>query len=502
MRPLTPIHHPPPADALHVGAAPSGADELTVESLDLEGRGVARDSQGKVVFVEGALPFERVTARIHRRKAAWEQGVVETILRESASRVQPRCPHFGLHAGACGGCKMQHLDASAQVAIKQRVLEDALWHVGRVRANVSMRPLEGLTWGYRDRARLSVRHVVKKGAVLVGFHERKSSYIADMTRCPILAPRVERLLLPLRELVMGMDGRDRLPQIEVAVGDPTVVLVLRHLEPLSADDRRRLTDFAQEHDIDWWLQPKGPDTAAPMDPASARPLVYRLAEFGVTMAFRPTDFTQVNHRVNAVMVSRALGLLNLQPHERAIDWFCGLGNFTLPMAQRCASVLGVEGSEALVARARDNAMVHGLDASTRFEACNLFDVEPAALQAWPSADAWLIDPPREGALALVKALAAMRTGEVPGLADAPWTAPSRIVYVSCNPATLARDAGMLVHQAGYRLEAAGVVNMFAHTAHVESMALFVRGEVPERRLDDQALAGDADVDGMDLKAPT
>lgn len=481
MHPVTRVDRSVSADALQGASYPSGDDVLTVESLDLEGRGVARDVEGKVVFIEGALPFEQVTARVHRRKAAWEQGVVTSVVRESASRVTPRCPHFGLHAGACGGCKMQHLDASAQVAIKQRVLEDALWHVGRVRADVAMRPLEGLAWGYRDRARLSVRHVIKKGTVLVGFHERKSSFIADMKHCPILAPKVERLLVPLRDLVMGMDGRDRLPQIEVAVGDKTVVLVLRHLEPLSAGDRQRLTDFSCLHDVDWWLQPKGPETAAPLDPATARPLAYRLPEFNVTMKFRPTDFTQVNHRVNQVMVSRALRLLNLQPHEQAIDWFCGLGNFTLPMAQRCRAILGVEGSEALVARARDNALENGLDAGASFEACNLFEIDPAWLRAKPSADAWLVDPPREGALSLVKALVGLREDEGLQPTPGPWQAPSRIVYVSCNPATLARDAGLLVHHGGYRLAAAGVINMFAHTAHVESMALFVREAMPDRQ---------------------
>ena len=445
---------------------------LLVESMDLDGQGVAHDADGKVVFIEGALPTERVQVNVHRRKGQWEQGVVTVIERESVSRVRPRCPHFGLHAGACGGCKMQHLDAAAQVAIKQRALEDTLWHVGKVRPETVLRPIEGLAWGYRDRARLSVRHVIKKGTVLVGFHERKSSYVADMTTCAILAPHVSALLEPLRDLLMGMDARDRLPQIELAVGGDITVLVLRNLEPVGDADRARLRAFAQRHSVQWWLQPKGPDTAEPMDPAD-RPLRYRLPEFDLDIHFRPTDFTQVNHRVNAVLVKRALQLLAPQSHETVIDWFCGLGNFTLPLAMASRHVLGLEGSETLVSRARDNAARNGLAAKARFEATDLFEVGPAALAAWPEAQAWLVDPPREGAVALIKALTTLRQQH-----EAPWQGPERIVYVSCNPATLARDAGLLVHQAGYRLAAAGVVNMFAHTAHVESIAHFVRGAVP------------------------
>ncbi len=440
--------------------------------MDLDGQGVAHNAEGKVVFIEGALPTERVQVQVHRRKGQWEQGVVTAIEHDSASRVRPRCPHFGLHAGACGGCKMQHLDAAAQVAVKQRALEDSLWHVGKVRPENVFRAIEGLVWGYRDRARLSVRYVVKKGTVLVGFHERKSSYVADMRSCAILAPHVSALLEPLRALVMGMQSRDRLPQIELAVGGETTVLVLRNLEPIGDDDRALLRAFAQQHRVQWWLQPKGPDTAEPMDPGGA-PLRYGLPEYGIDIHFRPTDFTQVNHRVNAVLVKRALQLLAPQPHETVIDWFCGLGNFTLPLATQCQQVLGLEGSETLVARARDNAALNGLTGKTRFEACNLFDVNAPALAAWPESQAWLIDPPREGAMALVKALAALRQDDA-----VRWQGPERIVYVSCNPATLARDAGLLMHVAGYRLVGAGVVNMFSHTAHVESIAHFVRGAVP------------------------
>jgi 23S rRNA (uracil1939-C5)-methyltransferase len=309
----------------------------------------------------------------------------------------------------------------------------------------------------------------------VGFHERKSSYVADMRRCEILPPHVSALLEPLRELIAAMHSRDRLPQIEVAVGDAVdhsvTALVLRHLEPLDEHDLARLRDFAREHRIQWWLQPKGPDSVHLLDPAEV-PLAYRLPEFGIEMPFRPTDFTQVNHHINRVLVGRAVRLLDVQPHERVIDWFCGLGNFTLPLARQAREVLGIEGSETLVQRSRENARHNGLDGRARFEARNLFEFEVADLARYGSAQKWLIDPPREGALALSKALAEWH--QCPQSAP-DFQPPQRIVYVSCNPATLARDAGLLVHQAGYRCAAAGVVNMFPHTAHVESVAVFERG---------------------------
>jgi len=447
---------------------------LDVESLDLEAQGVAHDAEGKVVFIEGALPGERVQVQTTRRKAAWEQGVVSAIARESAQRVRPGCEHFGLHAGACGGCKMQHLHVGAQVAIKQRVVEDNLAHLGKVKPERVMRPIEGPTWGYRYRARLSVRHVVKKGTVLVGFHERKSSYIADMRSCQILPPHVSAMLMPLRDLVASMDGRDRLPQIELAVGESpdglVTALVLRHLEPLTDGDVDRLKAFGREQHVQWWLQPKGPDTVHRLDENDGTPaLAYTLPEYDVVMPFKPTDFTQVNHAINRTLVHRALALLDAQPNERVIDWFCGLGNFTLPIARRAAEVLGIEGSEALVARSRENAELNGLSGKTRFEARNLFELAPADLARYGRADRWLVDPPREGAFALAKAVA----DAVQDPSTAPdWQPPTRIVYVSCNPATLARDAGLLVHQAGYTAVLAGAVNMFPHTAHVESIAVF------------------------------
>ncbi len=450
---------------------------LSVDALDIEAQGVARKPDGKVVFIDGALPTELVSASTIRKKNNWEQANLTAIHRESSQRVRPGCPNFGLHAGACGGCKMQHLHVNSQVAIKQRVLEDNLWHLGKVKAETVLRPIEGPAWGYRDRARLSVRYVHKKGVVLVGFHERKSRYVADMKVCPILPPAVNAMLVPMRDLIGSMDARETCPQIEVACGEGVIALVLRHLEPLSDADRGRLRAFAAAHEgVQWWLQPKGPDTVRLMDEAPQ--LSYSLPDFGIVMPFKPTDFTQVNPHINRVLVARALRLLAVQPGERVIDWFCGLGNFTLPLATQAREVLGIEGSETLVARSRENQKGNSERravlrlpalAPTNFVARNLFEMTPELLTADGTADRWLIDPPREGAFALSKALADLHLQ--PELRGG-WTPPKRIVYVSCNPATLARDAGLLVHQAGYRCTAAGVVNMFPHTAHVESIAVF------------------------------
>lgn len=472
---------PPCADALPEGW-------LEIASMDMDAQGVARRPDGKVVFIDGALPGELVSAQTKRRKNNWEQAELTDIHRPSSQRVRPACPHFGLHTGACGGCKMQHLHISAQVAIKQRVLEDNLWHLGKVKAETILRPIEGPAWGYRYRARMAVRHVVKKGEVLIGFHERKSRYIADMHTCKVLPPQVDAMLLPLRALIASMDARDTCPQIEVACGDGVIALVLRHLEPLSEADLQRLRAFGAEHGVQWWLQPKGPDTVHLLDPEGAAQLAYSLPEFGITMPFKPTDFTQVNPHINQVMVTRALRLLGAQKTDRVIDWFCGLGNFTLPIATQAGQVLGIEGSEALVTRSRENYAKNQAQrqagsalAATEFVARNLFEMTPELLMGDGVADKWLIDPPREGAFALCKALADIHQARI-GAEGAPplpaghenWQPPQRMVYVSCNPATLARDAGLLVHQAGYRCVAAGVVNMFPHTAHVESMAVFER----------------------------
>lgn len=436
---------------------------VVIESLDQEGRGVAH-ADGKVLFIEGALPGERVTYRARRRKPSYEIASLETVLTASAMRTTPQCPHFGV----CGGCALQHLEPSAQVAAKQRLLEADLWHIGKARPQTMLPAIYGPTWGYRHKARLRARYVPGKGGALVGFNEKHSSYVADMTSCAILPPQVSALIVPLRALVGALSIRDRLPQVEVAVGDALTVLVLRIMEPLQPQDEALLRTFADTHRVQFWLQTKGPDTAQPFYPLDAPPLQYRLPEFDLVFPFRPTEFTQVNPHVNQVMVRRAMQLLAPRPGERIADFFCGLGNFTLPIACSGARVAGFEDSQALVARARANAALNGLEDRTAFSEADLFLMTPEALAALGQFDKWLIDPPRDGAIELIKALADAE--------DAAAARPQRIVYVSCNPATLARDAGLLTLKKGYRLAACGVINMFAHTTHVESIALFERVE--------------------------
>lgn len=429
-----------------------------VESLDHEGRGVAH-VDGKTVFIDGALPYERVIYSAYRKKPTFENAETVAVLKESFIRATPRCPHFGV----CGGCSMQHVDFSAQVAIKQRVLEDNLQHIGKVRAESMLPAVAGPAWGYRHRARLSARWVEKKGSVLVGFHEKNSSYIAEMRECAILPPRISGLIMPLRRLIAQLSIRERMPQVEIAVGADLDILVLRNMDPINARDEALLRAFiderAGERPLQFWLQPKGPDSCYPFYPESAPRLTYRLPEFAVEMPYNPTEFTQVNPQINGVMVARALRLLDPQPGERIADMFCGIGNFTLPIARSGATVLGMEGSDALVRRARENAGHNGLDRQVEYRMANLFEVTEESFAALGRFDKMLIDPPRDGAVQLVKAF----TDE---------TAPKRLVYVSCNPATLARDAGILVHLKGYTLKAAGIINMFPHTAHVESIALF------------------------------
>jgi 23S rRNA (uracil1939-C5)-methyltransferase len=445
---------------------PAEVFQVGIESLDQEGRGVGR-RDGKAVFVEGALPGETVHYERRRNKPSYEVGRVVAIESSSVMRAQPRCPHFGLTAGSCGGCSMQHLEARAQVSIKQRVLEDSLWHIGRLRAQRVLRPIAGPTWRYRYRARLSVRNVVKKGGVLVGFHERASSYVADMTTCEILPERVSRVIAPLRSLIGALSLRDRLPQIELAAADRSegelqVVLVLRVLQAPSAEDRELLIAFAHEHQVEFWLQPGGPQTAVPLTDGQPSGLRLDLAEFGVSLGFSPTDFTQVNPRINEVLVSRAVRLLAPTADERIVDFFCGLGNFTLPLATRAAHVIGIEGSASLVERARAAACDNGLAERTTFAEHNLFewsDGDWHRTLEQGGVDKVLIDPPREGALELTRTLAAT------------LSPPRRIVYVSCNPATLARDCAVLVHEGQWQLRAVGIVNMFPHTSHVESVAV-------------------------------
>ena len=427
--------------------------ELLIESLDQEGRGVAR-LEGKAVFVDGALPGETVSISVRKRKASYELAQLVEVHQASPSRVLPQCVHFGV----CGGCSMQHLEVRAQVAVKQRVLEDCLARIGKVRAETLLSPIVGPSWLYRHRARLSVRLVRKKGAVLVGFHERSSSFVAEMGSCLVLPQSVSQAIPQLRELVARLGICERLPQIELAVGEALTVLVLRVLEPPTPADERLLREYAEQSGFQLWLQPGGPDSARPFWPLDAPPLEYALPEYGVRIGFRPTDFTQVNHAMNRMLVRRAMRLLDPRPGERIADFFCGLGNFSLPIARSGASVLGVESNAGVVLRAEQNARMNGLAEHCRFEAADLF--EPGAGARYGSCDKILIDPPREGAVELVKSL----------------EAPRRIVYVSCDPATLARDASVLVHTQGYRLVTAGVANMFPHTSHVESIALFERGQ--------------------------
>jgi 23S rRNA (uracil1939-C5)-methyltransferase len=445
-----------------VPAASVIAPILEVESLDMEARGVGRTvnedgTPGKVIFVEGALPGERVTYLSYRRKPSFEQAEVVDVLRESVIRTKPQCQFFG----TCGGCSMQHLDVRAQIAVKQRVLEDNLAHLAKLRPETVYRPIHGPSWGYRYRARLTVRYVAKKGGVLVGFHERKSSFIADMTSCEVLPPHVSAMLVPLRRLVEGLSIRERMPQIELAVGSTVTALVLRILEPINAADEQLLREFADAHNVQFWLQPQGPDSVTPFYPLDAR-LDYTLPEYNIRMPFKPTDFTQVNHQINRVLVGRALRLLAPSRTDRVLDLFCGIGNFTLPLARISKEVVGIEGSEVLTTRALANAGENGVAHHTSFACRNLFEVTADDMRALGH-----FDPPREGALAVSKALA-----EIAQSGNGPL--PKRIVYVSCNPSTLARDAGLLVHEAGYRLKGAGVVNMFPHTSHVESIALFER----------------------------
>lgn len=428
----------------------------TIHSLDNEGRGITRSAEGKAVFVEGALPGEEVDYTVVRKKKTYEQAQIRQIVRASAQRVTPKCAFFE----KCGGCSMQHLDSNAQAAVKQRVLENALWHIARLKPGIIYPAIVGAPWGYRYRARIGVRYVPSKGGVLVGFHEKRSSYIADMTSCQILPPHISDMLLPLRELIDGLSVRERLPQIEIAIGDTETVLVFRNLVDVEPADIARLRSFAETHAIQVWLQPSGPASAYRVHPESAPALTYSMPEFGVTMTFRPNDFTQVNVPINRVLMRRSMHLLDPQPGERIADLFCGLGNFSLPIARSGATVIGIEGSDALVARAGENARANGLAERTEFYAANLFEATEDSIAALGKLDKLLIDPPRDGAMAVVRALGP--------------DAPRRIVYVSCNPASLARDAAVLVYEKGYLLKGAGIANMFPQTSHVESIALFER----------------------------
>lgn len=433
-----------------------------IESLDQEGRGVTH-VEGKTIFVDGALPNEKVTFQSIRVKPSYEVANVVEVIKQSNQRVTPKCPHFGL----CGGCKLQHLDFAAQVAAKQRLLENDLWHIGKVKAENMLPPLYGPTWGYRHKARLSVKYVDKKQRVLVGFNEKATRYVADMNSCEVLVPEVSALIEPLQVMILQLSIRDKLPQIELAVGEatevdgaPVIVLILRIMDALSADDEALLKGFADTHAVQIWTQTKGPDTIKPFYPLQAPALKYSLPEFDLSYPFKPNEFTQVNPQINRVMIRRAMQLLAPQQHEKIADFFCGIGNFTLPIARSGAQVLGLEGLANLVERANESAALNQIS-NTQFGVADLFKMTPETLTALGRFDKWLVDPPRDGAFELVKALDETNS-------------PKSIVYVSCNPATLARDAGILVNEKGYTLSAAGVINMFPHTAHVESIALFTR----------------------------
>ncbi len=441
-----------------VRMAPVACGPVEVTAMAHDGRGIGQ-LDGKRLFIHGALPGETVRVLANRRTRAYDEGEVSEILSASPDRVIPRCAAYA----RCGGCSLQHMDPQAQILAKQQVLLDNLKHIGRVQPERVLPPLTGPVWGYRRKARLAVRRVRVKDRVLVGFRERRSAFIAETDRCEVLDERVGARLGLLAELIAGLSIVDSLPQIEVAVTDALSVLVLRVMAEPSAADLERLRAFGTAHRLQFWLQSKGPDSARPIPGAwaSDQALAYRLPEDGLEMDFRPHDFTQVNEVMNQRMVTQAMALLAPEPADRLLDLFCGLGNFTLPMARRAREVVGVEGDADLVARARANADRHDLP-QARFLVADLHD--PAALAPPPWGDerfdGVLLDPPRSGARAVLGAVMA--------------TGARRVVYVSCHPATLARDAADLVHGYGLKLTAAGVMDMFPHTGHVESVALFER----------------------------
>ena len=427
---------------------------LDIESVDLDGQGVAR-SDGKVLFVENALPGERVLARVTKHGARFDRAQTIEVIRASAGRVHPRCAYFGI----CGGCSMQHMDADTQLAIKQRVLEDQLWHLARVKPKTMLAAISGPAWNYRHRARLSVRDVQKKGEVLVGFHEKGSSYVAQMDSCEVLSRQASELIPKLKRLVESLSIRQRVPQIEVAQGGKVLALVFRVLQSPSDEDVQRFMSFAEAHSIEVWLQVKGPDSIQLLYPNRSN-LSYGLSDFNLHYPFLPTDFTQVNHQVNEVLVRKAVRLLNIQPDDQVLDLFCGLGNFSLALARSAARVVGIESSESLIRRAKLAAQAQGLCGRADFEVANLFDINGEQWERFQGFKKMLVDPPREGAQRICELIASQALK------------PDIVVYVSCNPATLARDVAILVHQGGFELEAAGVANMFPQTSHVESVAVF------------------------------
>jgi len=430
-----------------------------VADLTHEGEGVVRASSmsegGKTVFIAGALPGERVSfRRVSFHKSHDEAELIE-VLEPSPRRVTPRCAHFGV----CGGCALQHLDPAAQLEAKQKELAQNLERIGQVTPDEWLPPLLGPVWGYRRRARLSSRYVTKKGRSLVGFREKQGKYVADVTRCEVLSEPVASLVGTLGELLTGMQRRESIPQIEVSLSDGERVLVLRVLDPLPESDLDKLRAFEREHGLRVLLQPGGLDTVAPLTPGPVD-LHYRLDDFGLRLDFGPTDFVQVNAAINSAMVARAIELLEVGPGDRVLDLYCGLGNFTLPLARKARSVVGVEGEAGLIERARANARRNGIENAT-FQVADL-SVEPDRTIPWLRGgfDKVLLDPPRVGAREVLSAVAHL--------------APHRVVYISCHTGSLARDLGLLTQTHGFRLRAAGVLDMFPHTNHVESMAVLER----------------------------
>ena len=430
------------------------AFEIDIDDLSHDARGVGRMND-KVAFISGALPGERVRgAHLHHGKS-FDHGVATEILRASPERVQPKCEHFG----GCAGCSLQHFSQAGQLAFKQNMLLQDLKKIGRTEPERLLAPLFDAEYGYRRKARLSVKDVAKKGKVLVGFRELDGRFVADLRRCETLHPKIGDRIADLARLVESLSVRRHIAQIEVAIAEETAALVFRNLVPLTATDVEKLVAFGALHDFQMWLQPKGNDSIYPLNDASAG-LHYTLPEFDVRVNYRPLDFTQVNFGLNRKMVQQALSLLAPCAGERVLDLFCGLGNFTLPLARSGAVVTGVEGDAGLVARARENAKAHELLANVDYAVADLFLDQTDSNWARANYDKILLDPPRAGAEGVLKYL--------------PGASVQRVVYVSCNPATLARDSEILVHTHGFKLKAAGIMDMFTHTSHVESMALFER----------------------------
>jgi 23S rRNA (uracil1939-C5)-methyltransferase len=433
-----------------------------VVDLTHEAEGVIRGADihegpgaGKTVFIAGALPGERVSYRRRSFHKSHDEAELVEIHEPSAQRVTPRCAHFGV----CGGCALQHLDPAAQIAAKQQELAENLERIGHVAPETWLPPLLGPHWNYRRRARLSSRYVGKKGRSLVGFREKQGKYVADVQRCEVLAEPLGALVGKLGELLTTMDGRESIPQIEVSLSDGEQVLVVRVLAPLSEADLGKLSALEREHSLRVLLQPGGLDTVTPLTPGPLD-LHYRLDDFGLRLDFLPTDFVQVNAAINQSMVARAIELLEAGPTDRVLDLYCGLGNFTLPLARRAAEVVGVEGDAGLIGRARANATANGIG-NAQFHVADL-SVAPDRTIPWMRGgyDQVLLDPPRVGAREVLSAVAHL--------------APRRVVYISCHTGSLARDLGVLTHELGFRLRAAGVLDMFPHTTHVESMAVLDR----------------------------